>query len=56
MRGVYRFMKWKPDGKRPFGKQRRRWRDTIKMDVQEVGYGVRAGSSWLRIGTTGRHL
>jgi hypothetical protein len=27
-----------PEGKRPFGKPRRRWRDNIKVDFQEVGY------------------
>jgi len=27
--------------------------DNIKMDLQEVGYGVWTGSSWLRIGTGG---
>ena len=27
----------KPEGKRPFGRPRRRWEDNIKMDFQEVG-------------------
>jgi len=26
----------KPEGKRPFGKPRRRWEDNIKMDLQKV--------------------
>ena len=26
----------KPEGKRPFGRPRRRWEDNIKMDLQEV--------------------
>jgi hypothetical protein len=26
-----------PEGKRPFGRPRRRWEDNIKMDLQEVG-------------------
>jgi len=26
-------------GKRPFGRPRRRWKDNIKMDLQEVGCG-----------------
>jgi hypothetical protein len=26
------------------------------MDLQEVGFGVWTGSSWLRIGTGGGHL
>jgi len=30
--------------------------DNIKMDLQEVGCVVWAGSSWLRIGTGGGHL
>jgi hypothetical protein len=28
------------EGRRPFGRPRRRWEDNIKMDLQEVGYGV----------------
>ena len=28
----------------------------FKTDLQEVGCGVRTGSSWLRIGTGGGHL
>jgi len=30
--------------------------DNIKMDLQEVGCGLRTGSSWLRRGTGGGHL
>jgi hypothetical protein len=26
----------KPEGKRPLGRNRRRWEDNIKMDLQEV--------------------
>jgi len=37
--GVYRVVVMKPEGKRPFGRPRRRWEDTIKMDLQEVGCG-----------------
>ena len=29
----------RPEGKRPFGRRRRRWEGNIKMDVQEVGWG-----------------
>jgi len=29
----------KPEGKRPFGRPRHRWEDSIKMDLQEVGCG-----------------
>ena len=27
-------------GKKPIRRPRRRWMDNIKMDLQEVGYGV----------------
>jgi FKBP-type peptidyl-prolyl cis-trans isomerase len=30
---------WKPEGKRPLGRLRRRWEDNIKMDRQELGCG-----------------
>ena len=29
----------KPEGKRPLGGHRLRWKDNIKMDLQEVGCG-----------------
>jgi len=29
----------KPEGKKQFGRPRRRWEDNIKMDLQEVGCG-----------------
>jgi len=35
-RGVYRVLVWKPEGKRPLGRARRRWEDNIKMDIREV--------------------
>ena len=38
-RGVYRVLVGKPEGKRPLGRPRRRWEDSIKMDLQEVGCG-----------------
>jgi len=39
-RGVYRVSVGKPEGKRPLGRPRRRWEDSIKMGIQEVEYGV----------------
>jgi len=30
----------KPEGKRPFGRPRRRWEKNIKVDIQEVGCEV----------------
>ena len=38
-RGVYRVLVGKTEGKRPLGRPRRRWEDTIRMDLQEVGLG-----------------
>jgi len=35
---------WKPEGKRPLGRFRRKWEDNIKMDLQEVGCG---GVDWI---------
>ena len=35
-RGVHKVLVGKPDGKRPFGRRRRIWKDNIKMDLQEV--------------------
>jgi hypothetical protein len=39
-RGLYRVLGGKPEGKRPFGRPRRRWEDNITMNPQEVGCGV----------------
>jgi hypothetical protein len=46
VRGVYRVLVGKPEGKRPLGKHRRRWKDNIKMDLQEVGCG---GMDWIEL-------
>jgi hypothetical protein len=39
-RNVYRLLVGKPEGKRPLGRPRRRWRDNIKMDHLEIGVSV----------------
>ena len=39
-RGVYRVLVGKFEGKRPLGRPRRRWKNNIKIDLQEVGCGV----------------
>ena len=36
-RGVHRVLVGKPEGKRPLGRPRLRWKDNIKMDLREVG-------------------
>jgi hypothetical protein len=38
-RGVHRILVGKPEGKKTFGRSRRRWEDNIKMDLQKVGCG-----------------
>jgi len=38
-RGVYRVLVGKPEGRRPLGRPRHRWVDSIRMDLQEVGCG-----------------
>jgi hypothetical protein len=35
-----------PEGKRPFGRPRRRWEDGIRMDLREIGLG---GVDWIRM-------
>jgi hypothetical protein len=34
----------KPEGKRPLGRPRRRWVDSIKIDLGEIGWG---GVDWI---------
>jgi hypothetical protein len=36
---VYRVLVGKPEGKRPLGRPRIRWEDSIKMGLQDVGCG-----------------
>jgi hypothetical protein len=37
---IRRILLGKPDGKRSLGRPSRKWEDNIKMDLQEVGFGV----------------
>jgi hypothetical protein len=39
-RGAYRILVGRPKGRRPLGRPRRRWEDNIKIDLQEVGWGM----------------
>ena len=38
-RGAYRVLEWKPEGRRPLGRSRRRWEDANKMDIREMEWG-----------------
>jgi hypothetical protein len=55
-RGEYRVLVGRPKGRRPLGRPRRKWEDNIKIDLQEVGWGVWTRLIWLRIGTGCRLL
>ena len=38
--GAYRALVEIPDGNRPLGRSSRRWGDNIKVDLQEVRWGI----------------
>ena len=56
MRGVYRGLVWKPEGKRSLGRPRLRGRITFRWIFRKWDVGVWTGLGWLRIGTGGGHL
>jgi hypothetical protein len=39
-RGACRILVRRPQGRRPLGRLRRRWEGNIKMDCQEMGWGM----------------
>jgi len=44
VRGIYRVLVGKPEGRRQLGRPRHNRKDNIKMDLQEVGCG---GVDWI---------
>jgi hypothetical protein len=38
-RNVHRILVGKPEGKRPLGRPRRRWKNRIRMDFMEIVWG-----------------
>jgi hypothetical protein len=44
--GAYRALVGKPEGRRPFERPRRRWKDNIKIDLLEVGWWG-GGMEWI---------
>jgi hypothetical protein len=53
-RKVYKVLVGKPEGRRQFGRPRRRWEDGIRMNLREIGLGVVwIGFDCLRTGTGG---
>jgi hypothetical protein len=51
-RNAYRILVGKPERRKPQGRPRRRWVDSIKMDIREDGM-VWIELIWLRIWTSG---
>jgi hypothetical protein len=43
-RNAYRILVGEREGKRPLGRPRRRWEDSIKMDLREIGW---YGMDWI---------
>jgi hypothetical protein len=43
---VYKVLVGKPEGKKPLGRPRRRWKNGIRMDLREIGLG---GVDWIRL-------
>ena len=41
IRSALKTLKSEPIGKRPLGRPRRRWEDTIRMDLKEIGGSTR---------------
>jgi hypothetical protein len=46
-RNVYRVLMGNTEGKRPLGRPRRRWKDGIRMDLRELGWG--GGVEWIHL-------
>jgi hypothetical protein len=38
-RTAYKILVGKSEGKRPLGRPRRRWEDSVKMDFRDIGWG-----------------
>jgi hypothetical protein len=49
-RSVYGVLVGKPEGRRPLGRPRRRWKDTIKMGIRGVGCG---SMEWIELAQDG---
>jgi hypothetical protein len=45
-RGTYRFLLGRPEGKRPLGRPRPRWEDSIKTDLRKIGI---YGANWIQL-------
>jgi hypothetical protein len=45
-KGVYRVLVGRPEGKKPLGRPRRRWKDNIKMYINEIRSDV---VNWIQL-------
>jgi transposase len=45
-RVVYMVLVGRSEGNRPLGRPRRRWEDTIKMNISETGFD---GENWIQL-------
>jgi hypothetical protein len=45
-RNAYRIWVVKPEGKRPLGRPRSRWKDNIRMNLRVMGWG---GMDWIDV-------
>jgi len=55
-RGVYRVLVGKPESKRQHGRPGVDGKIILRCIFRKRDVGIWTGSSWLRIGTGGRHL
>ena len=51
-RNAYKVLEGKPESKRPLGRPRRRWDNSIKMDLREVGCDPR---DWIALAADRDH-
>jgi hypothetical protein len=51
-RNAYRILVGKPEGRRPLGRPRRTWVDSIKIDLREMGWD---GMDWIDLAQDGDH-
>jgi hypothetical protein len=45
-RGVYRVLVERPEGKRPLGRSRHRWKNNVKIDLMEIGIDE---ANWIQL-------
>jgi hypothetical protein len=50
VRNAYKILVGKPEGKKPLGRHRCRWKANVRMNLREIGWQVWTGCIWLRLG------